>query len=302
MLSNIFSIFTRSFLSRQSPTIFTPPLSTTSSPTLHPTSQVASKASELVAAERDRIYRALKRGVSDAVKNELCALLGMAVGEPKKKQRAVQMLFQPGACVWMVAMCVASHERIVLNGFIESVPFITELMCSLMVWFVVATAAGLERVSIVFLTRLTAACAPASASGNQDGDDDADDANRWPRASDRGNAPQLQRAARLLAAAHAVAAALLVRPSPLSARPPSHPRSLAAAAGIREESARLLASGGATSAAGSAASAASTDHCVEIESMSRRLAQMESALADAQNQLKSQSQSMLASPSPPPLE
>jgi hypothetical protein len=161
----------------------------------------------------------------------------------------------------------------------------------------------LERVSIVFLTRLTAACARASASGNQDADaDDADDANRWPRASDRGNAPQLQRAARLLAAAHAVAAGLLVRPSPLSARPPSHSRALAAAAGTREESTRLLVSGSATSAAASAATAASADHCAEIESMSRRLAHMESALADAQNQLKSESQSKLASTSPTPLE
>ncbi len=158
----------------------------------------------------------------------------------------------------------------------------------------------MERVSIVFLTRLTATCARESASGNQaDGTDDADDANRWPRASDRGNAPQLQRVARLLAAAHAVAAGLLVRPSRLSARPPSHPRSLAAAAGIREESDRLRVSGGAST---SAASAASAVHGAEIESMSRRLAHMESALADAQNELKSQSQSMLASPSPPPLE
>ncbi len=62
-----------------------------------PPPQAASKASELTAADRDRVYRALKRSVSDAVKNELCALLGMAAAEPKKKQRAVQMLFQPGA-------------------------------------------------------------------------------------------------------------------------------------------------------------------------------------------------------------
>ena len=64
---------------------------------INPPPQAASKASDLTAADRDRVYRALKRSVSDAVKNELCALLGMAAAEPKKKQRAVQMLFQPGA-------------------------------------------------------------------------------------------------------------------------------------------------------------------------------------------------------------
>jgi hypothetical protein len=150
-------------------------------------------------------------------------------------------------------------------------------------------AAGFERVSIIFLTRLSAACASLST-----GNDDGDNANQWPRPADAFDAPQRQRAARLLAATHAVAAALLQRPSSSSfsaERPSSH--SFAAAANTRKSSSREVAYGGGASASASASAsdAAATAHRAEIESMSRRLAQMQSALADAQSQLQSQSKS-----------
>jgi hypothetical protein len=57
-------------------------------------------SSSSIENERDAVYRYLKQKLSESQKDQLCSVLGIAPHEKQKKQRAVQILFQPGLIVF----------------------------------------------------------------------------------------------------------------------------------------------------------------------------------------------------------